>query len=105
MPDTELGTSGCRLVRRTSSVRIVRVSASVVEAKAPNSSTDASRDVWSSVSTALPSPSYVETGFIWNIGMPFVLESDDGEVRCGAHLLRTKDASGAFVAQNLCANG
>src|SRR4051794_34072496 len=38
MAATELGTSGCSPARRTSSVRIVSVSASVVDAKAPHSS-------------------------------------------------------------------
>src|SRR3954451_11466759 len=38
MAATELGTSGCSPARRTSSVRIVSVSASVVDAKTPHSS-------------------------------------------------------------------
>src|SRR3954465_4803094 len=66
MAATELGTSGCSPARRTSSVRIVSVSASVVDAKTLHSSI-VSWGAPSGESTVLAAPGAVTSDLMWDI--------------------------------------
>src|SRR4051794_27215541 len=69
MAATELGTSGCSPARRTSSVRIVSVSASVVDAKTPHSSI-VSWGAPSGESAVLATPRPVRSDLMWDRRFP-----------------------------------